>query len=143
MRDWALRAVLILTLFFLTLFFLTLFSLISSPLLAQTAEPTLQLPAPDGCHTIGTTTIVLKDASRDRDLLVTLWYPSRGGSVAARYMDERTAAALAEWDLQPNFADRVLTNASLGSPIEVGGPFPLVLLEHGSGVVPATYTILD
>ena len=122
---------------------LTLFSLILSPLHAQTGRATLQLPAPDGCHTIGTTTMVLRDASRDRDLLVTLWYPSRHGSVAARYMDEGTAAALAaEWDLQPNFADHVLTNASLGSPIEVGGPFPLVLLEHGSGVVPATYTIL-
>src|SRR6267154_917759 len=133
MRGWALRAVLI----------LTLFSLVPSPLLAQNAEPPLQLPAPDGCHMIGTTTIVFKDAPRGRELLVTLWYPSRGGSVAARYIDEGTAAALAaEWDLQPNFADRVLTNASLGSPIEVGGPFPLVLLEHGSGVVPATYTIL-
>jgi dienelactone hydrolase len=133
MCELVLRAVLV----------LTLFSLILSPLHAQTGRATLQLPAPDGCHTIGTTTMVLRDTSRDRDLLVTLWYPSRHGSVAARYMDEGTAVALAaEWDLQPNFADRVLTNASLGSPIEVGGPFPLVLLKHGSGVVPATYTIL-
>jgi dienelactone hydrolase len=133
MGKLALRAVLV----------LVLNSLILLPLAAQSGQATLQLPPPDGCHTIGTTMMVLKDVSRNRDLLVTLWYPSLRGSVAAPYMDKGTASALAaEWDLQPNFVDRVLTNASAGSPIEDGGPFPLVLLEHGSGVVPATYTIL-
>jgi len=88
-------------------------------------------------------TVVLRDASRNRDLLVTFWYPSQRGSVVAPYMDTKTAAAIAEdWNLQGNFADRVRTNASLGAPMENGGPFPLLLLEHGSGVVPAIYTIL-
>jgi dienelactone hydrolase len=133
MGKLTLQTVLVLVLNFLTLL----------PLAAQSGQATLQLPPPDGCHTIGTTTMVLKDGSRNRDLLVTLWYPSLRGSVAAPYMDKRTAAAIAaDWDLQPDFVERVRTNADLGAPIENGGPFPLVLLEHGSGVVPATYTIL-
>jgi predicted dienelactone hydrolase len=122
----------------LVLNFLTLL-----PLAAQGGQTILHLPPPDGCHQIGTTTVVFKDRSRKRDLLVTLWYPSLRGSVSAPYMDKGTAAAIAEdWDLQPDFADRVRTNADLGPPLEKGGPFPLVLLEHGSDVVPATYTIL-
>jgi dienelactone hydrolase len=125
-------------------FVLLLNPLILSPLAAQSRQQAiLQLPPPDGCHAVGTTMVVLRDASRNRDLLVTFWYPSRRGSVVAPYMDKRTAAALAaEWNLQPNFVDRVRTNASLGAPMENGEPFPLVLLEHGSGVVPAIYTVL-
>lgn len=124
-------------------FVLLLNLLILSPLVAQSRQGILQLPPPDGCHAVGTTMVVLGDASRNRDLIVTLWYPSLRGSVVAPYMDTRTAGALAaEWNLQSNFADRVRTNANLNAPIENGGPFPLVLLEHGSGVVPAVYTIL-
>ena len=80
--------------------------------------------------------------SRHRDLLITIWYPSHGGSGIAPYMDRKTGAAIADdWKLPSNFADRVQTNAKLGAPIEKGA-FPLVLLEHGSGVVPAIYTCL-
>ena len=126
-----------------TTFVLLLNPLMLSPLAAQSRQAILQLPPPDGCHAVGTTMVMLRDASRNRDLVVTLWYPSMRGSVIAPYMDRRTAAALAaEWNLQPNCVELVRTNATLGSPIEDGGPFPLVLLEHGSGVVPAIYTIL-
>jgi len=117
--------------------------LILASLLAQTREATLQLPPPDGCHAVGTSTVVLSDASRNRDLLVTFWYPALRGAVVAPYMDGKTAAAFAaEWKLQPNFASHVRTNSKLGAAMEHGGRFPLVLLEHGSGVVPAIYTIL-
>jgi dienelactone hydrolase len=117
--------------------------LMLSPLAAQNRQAILQLPPPDGCHPVGTKSVVLRDASRKRDLIVTFWYPSRHGLKVAPYMDKRTAAVLAaEWKLQPDFARLVRTNASLGSAIEKGGSFPLVLLEHGSGVVPAIYTIL-
>lgn len=119
-----------------------LIPLILTPLAGQSRQATLQLPSPDGCRAVGTTMAVLRDTSRDRDLLVTFWYPSQRGSVVAPYMDKKTAAAIAkDWNLQPDFADRVRTNANLGTPIE-NGPFPLVLLEHGSGVVPAIYTVL-
>ncbi len=112
-------------------------------LFAQTREATLQLPPPDGCHAVGTSTVVLSDASRNRDLLVTFWYPALRGAVVAPYTDGKTAAAFAaEWKLQPNFASRVRTNGKQGAAMEHGGHFPLVLLEHGSGVVPAIYTIL-
>jgi predicted dienelactone hydrolase len=120
-----------------------LIPLILTPLAGQSRQAILQLPAPDGCHAFGTTVAVLRDTSRNRDLLVTFWYPSERGSVVAPYIDKKTAAAIAkDWNLRPDFADRVRTNANLGMPIENGGPFPLVLLEHGSGVVPAIYTVL-
>jgi dienelactone hydrolase len=126
-----------------TAFLLLLIPLILTPLAAQTRQGIVQLPPPDGCHAVGTKLMVFRDASRSRDLIVTFWYPSLRGSVVAPYMDDRTAAALAaEWKLQPDFAHRVRTNANLRAKIEKGGPFPLVLLEHGSGVVPAIYTIL-
>ena len=87
--------------------------------------------------------MVFRDASRNRDLIVSFRYPSLPGSDDAPYMDNRTAAAIAaDWKLQPDFAHHVGTNARLTATMEKGGPFPLVLLEHGSGVVPAAYTIL-
>lgn len=86
---------------------------------------------------------MLRDVSRNRDLLVTFWYPSQLGSVVAQYMDKKTAAAIAEdWKLPRNFVNRIRTNSRLGAPVNKQGPFPLILLEHGSGVVPAIYTVL-
>ena len=124
-------------------FVLLMVPLVLTPLAAQSRQTTLQLPPPDGCHAVGTRLAVLRDASRNRDLIVTFWYPALRGSVVAPYMDKRTAAALAaEWKLQPDFASRVRTNACLRATMGKDGPFPLVLLEHGSAVVPAIYTII-
>jgi len=118
-------------------------SLTQFTLAAQRKPATLQLPAPDGCHLVGTRMIVLSDSSRKRDLIVTLWYPSKRGSTAAPYMDNKTALALAaEWKLQAGFAERVHTSGTIAASINENAPFPLVLLEHGSGVVPAVYTVL-
>jgi dienelactone hydrolase len=102
------------------------------------------LPQPNGCHPVGTRTVVLRDPHRSRDLLVTMWYPAvEGTSALAPYMDKKTADALAEeWKLQPDFQRLVRTHARLLAPIAAGGPFPVVLLEHGSSVVPAIYTVL-
>jgi dienelactone hydrolase len=124
-------------------FILLLNLLTFSELVAQRRPEKLQLPPPDGCHPVGTRTIALRDASRNRDLIVTFWYPSLRNANRAPYMDKRTETAVAaEWNLPPVFADNVRTNAYLRASIAEGDPFPLVLLEHGSGVVPATYTIL-
>jgi dienelactone hydrolase len=103
-----------------------------------------ELPQPNGCHPVGTRTLVLRDWHRSRDLLVTMWYPAvEGGFALAPYMDKKTADALAEeWKLQPDFQRFVRTHARLQAPIAEGGPFPVVLLEHGSSVVPAIYTVL-
>jgi len=122
---------------------LLLISLIPTPLFAQGHQAIFHLPPPGGCHAVGTRSVVLRDAHRNRDLIVTFWYPSLRGSTVAPYVDKRTAGALAaEWKLQPDFAHLIHTNASFEAAMEKGGPFPLVLLEHGSGVVPANYTIL-
>jgi dienelactone hydrolase len=109
-----------------------------------TAQTDLDLPRPNGCHPVGTQKIVLKDTHRSRDLLVTMWYPAADGkSTPAPYMDKRTADAVAEeWKLQPGFEGNVRTHLSLQAPVAVGTTFPVVFLEHGSGVVPAVYTVL-
>ena len=73
------------------------------------------LPEPNGCHPVGTRTIVLRDPRRNRDLLVTMWYPAvESTSAFAPYMDKKTANALAEeWKLQPDFQRLVRTHARL------------------------------
>jgi len=88
---------------------------------------------------------LLTDARRSRDLVVTFWYPSTGGTFPfAPYMDKKTADAVAEeWKLQPGFEHQVHTHSrTLAPPIAQRGPFPVVFLEHGTGVVPSIYTVL-
>jgi len=125
-----------------SIFVLALLSLSSQA--SNAGQVGFALPQPNGCHAVGTRTIVLRDPRRSRDLLVTMWYPAvEGTSSFAPYMDKKTANALAEeWNLQPNFERLVRTHARLLAPIATGGPFPVVLLEHGSSVVPAIYTVL-
>src|SRR5438874_4786220 len=124
-----------------------IFVLILLVLLSQISDADqagFDLPQANGCYLVGTRTDVLIDAHRSRDLLVTMWYPAVGGTFTlAPYMDKKTADAVAEeWKLQPDFQRLVRTHARLLAPIAEGGPFPVVLLEHGSGVVPAIYTVL-
>ena len=111
---------------------------------SEEAQPGFDLPVPNGCHPVGTKAIALSDRHHGRDLIITMWYPAVEGKAAfAPYMDERTADAVAEnWNLQPSFARQVRTHARLLAPFAEGGPFPIVLLEHGSGAVPAIYTVL-
>jgi hypothetical protein len=55
----------------------------------------------------------------------------------APYMGKKTGDALAEdWKLQPDFQRLVRTHARVGAAIAEGGRFPVILLEHGLGVVP-------
>jgi predicted dienelactone hydrolase len=116
------------------IFVLVLLSLRSQA--SNAGQAGFDLPQPNGCHPVGTGTVVLRDPHRSRDLLVTMWYPAVDSTSAlAPYMDTKTADALAEeWKLQPDFQRLVRTHAKLLAPIAEGGPFPVVLLEHGSGV---------
>jgi predicted dienelactone hydrolase len=129
-----------------TLFALPVFVvLLALPSRASDTNRTgFDLPQPNGCFPVGTRTVVLRDSHRTRDLLVTMWYPAVVGTAPlAPYMDKKTADALAEeWKLQPDFQRLVRTHARLLAPIADGAPFPVVLLEHGSGVVPAIYSVL-
>ena len=111
---------------------------------AASCKPgSLVLPQAVGGYQIGTRTLVVTDAARRRELLVTTWFPAEPGTVAASYMDTRTGAELArEWKLDPGFEQSVCTHAWLDSTIPRQKAFPIVLLEHGSGVVPAIYTTL-
>ena len=103
----------------------------------------LELPQPDGSYAIGTMTVVLRDTRRNRQLPVTIWYPANTRSVVAPYTDKRTGAELAAaWKLQPGFERGVRTHAGLHAAMAKNGPFPVALLEHGSGTVPSTYTVL-
>lgn len=126
------------------LYFALLLTFLSIHLPAAANQPKwLELPQPDGPHAVGTRTLLLADKARKRDLLVTVWFPAEGGSSLAPYMDRRTAEELAkEWQLQSGFEQGIRTHAWGDARIEKGGPFPVVLLEHGSGVVPAVYTVL-
>ena len=47
-----------------------------------------------------------------------------------------------EWHLRRGFERSVHTRSRSLAPVAHGGPFAVVLLEHGSGVVPALYTVL-
>jgi dienelactone hydrolase len=128
--------------FAFSFFVLVLLTLLSQA--SNAGQAGFELPQPNGCHPVGTRTVVLTDPHRNRDLLVTIWHPAaEGRSAPAPYMDKKTANALAEeWKLQPGFERLVRTHTRLHAPIAEGGPFPVVLVEHGSGVVPAIYTVL-
>ena len=120
------------------------FSLLVLPCRVSAAKSELDLPQPNGQHPVGNKTILLKDSRRSRELVVTIWYPAMTGtSSVAAYMDKKTADALAEeWKLQPGFERQVHAHSRVMAPIAAGGPFPVVCVEHGSGVVPAIYTVL-
>jgi predicted dienelactone hydrolase len=111
---------------------------------SEAAQTGLDLPQPNGCYPVGLKTLLLTDTSRNRDLVVTFWYPATDGTFPfVPYMDKKTAAALAEeWKLQLGFERQVHTHSRTLALIAQRGPFPVVFLEHGTGVVPSVYTVL-
>ena len=65
-----------------------------------------------------------------------------GGCTVHGREDSSCGGGRVEIDSGRSLLSISLANATLAAAIEQGGPFPIVLLEHGSGVVPAMYTIL-
>jgi predicted dienelactone hydrolase len=128
--------------FAFSVFALSLVSFITQA--SEAAQTGLDLPQPNGCYPVGLKTLLLTDTSRNRDLVVTFWYPAMGGTFPlAPYMDKRTADAVAEeWKLQPGFERQVHTHSRTLAPIAQQGPYPVVFLEHGTGTVPSIYTVL-
>ena len=126
------------------LFSVLVLSLVSFTQSSEAGQTGLNLPEPNGCYPVGVKTLLLTDTRRNRDLDVTFWYPATGGAFqVAPYMDKKTADALAEeWKLQPGFERQVHTHSRTLAPIAQRGPFPIIFLEHGTGVVPSIYTVL-
>src|SRR5689334_18547763 len=94
-------------------------------------SPEAPEPQSLGTYAVGVTTITVVDPSRDRQLLVEVWYPAAS---SARGTDDDPVI----------YSVRAIggTVARLRSPLgahrdvdarKVGGPYPVVLLSHGAG----------
>ncbi|MFF7655993.1 alpha/beta hydrolase family protein [Streptomyces sp. NPDC007983] len=110
-----------------------------------------ELPEPTGPHPVGSTELHLVDrdrpdpwvAGRDRELMVSVWYPAHSAHGyprqpylrpgAARYLDESGSYGLA----RPGEVDwaGVVTGAASGAPADDRGRRPVVLYSPGGGSV--------
>jgi predicted dienelactone hydrolase len=111
------------------------------------------LPPPTGKYPVGVRRTVLSDAQRKetagpragreaRRLAIVVWYPaaSNRGAKKAPYMPEPVAAAMAkQLALPPDVIISVDAHAQADAPL-ASGSFPLLLLDHGLGMVPELYT---
>jgi predicted dienelactone hydrolase len=100
---------------------------------AGDGEPIPAPGAPDapGGFAVGVTTFAWRDAARERDLTVELWYPARR---------PHTSDAVATYDVELFGAVLARVPAPLGAvrdapPLRTGGPYPTVVFSHGFGAV--------
>jgi predicted dienelactone hydrolase len=102
--------------------------------------PMFVLPKPTGSYAVGTRIIYLKDSSRvddanqehpglPRELVVQIWYPAKpSGNHLAAYQ------RLSETNLLTSYRSVLWTNSRVDAPIvQTGGPFPVLLFNHGWG----------
>jgi dienelactone hydrolase len=102
--------------------------------------PMFVLPKPTGPYAVGTRIIYLKDSSRvedayqqhqglPRELVVQIWYPAAPSSNhLAAYQ------RLLETNLLTSYRSVLWTNSRVNAPITgEGGPFPVLLFNHGWG----------
>ncbi|MGW2331734.1 alpha/beta hydrolase family protein [Streptomyces sp. NPDC001700] len=115
-----------------------------------------ELPEPTGRHPVGSTELHLVDrdrpdpwvAGRDRELMVSVWYPARSAHGyprqpylrpgAARYLDESGSYGLA----RPGEVDwaGIRTDAGAGAPADSRGKRPVLLYSPGGGSLRALGT---
>jgi predicted dienelactone hydrolase len=126
----------------------------AAPAGAQSAV--FELPVPRGPYSIGTVGLYLVDRDRaevlpgsgikPRELLVRVWYPSAGsaGKTRGPYLERGSATAIEKrFNLRSGFESQIQTHSLEGTSFaHTGSPFPVVLLEHGLGMVPTVYTAL-
>jgi hypothetical protein len=112
--------------------------LTAATLVAAPEQAAFDLPAPTGPHDLGTRQVRLVDPSRDRELMITAWYPARaGGEPFAPYLSPVSAAAFdqgaAAMGLRPGQVDwgSVKTHARVDARPE--GRWPVVLYSPGYG----------
>jgi predicted dienelactone hydrolase len=122
---------------------------------AETADPAaaaaLSIPDPGGEHAVGTTQLHLVDEDRpdvwvperDRELMVTMWYPTdeTEGATAAYMTAEEGALFGAQLQVPGELLASVETNAITGAePLADDGSLPLVVLSPGFSFPRATLT---
>lgn len=113
---------------------------------AATAETTPYLPAPTGPDPVGTTSLYLKDTSRQdpwvpsagpRELMVSLWFPAKSrGRGRAQYMTPEESKLVLEGfritGVDPDVLSRTRTNAYTDvAPAGRKHSLPLVVLSSG------------
>lgn len=112
--------------------------------------PDLAIAAPSGPFATGTTALHLVDEGRkdpwvpeeDRELMVTMWYPTGEEGGTAPYMTaEESALFGAQLEIPPDLLADVGTNSVPGAePLADDGPLPLVVLSPGFSFPRATLT---
>jgi dienelactone hydrolase len=104
-------------------------------------DTAITLRAPTGPYRTGTTRIHLRDTGRidpldpqgrDREVMVQLWYPARGGTdrPLAPYAPPGEAAALRAFYDLPEGAFTATTHSRLDAPVQPGA-HRIVFLSHG------------
>jgi dienelactone hydrolase len=117
---------------------------------APSASAAPPLAEPTGPHGIGTTQLHLVDEDRadpwfpeeDRQLMVTVWFPTEDQGETAPYMTAQESAVLADQlpeDIPAEYFASVETNAVAGAE-PVDGELPLVMLSPGWSFPRATLT---
>jgi dienelactone hydrolase len=122
---------------------------------AETAgpqAPSIELAEPTGPFRVGTTTLHMVDEDRadpwfpdeDRQLMVSMWYPTRDRGEAAPYMTAEESAVFVDQlgvDAPADYFATVATNA-VAEADPVRGTLPLVMLSPGWSFPRATLTSL-
>ncbi|MEV4396397.1 lipase [Nonomuraea sp. NPDC049607] len=119
--------------------------LVTGPAVQAASKPvTVALPKPTGPREIGTVALHLRDSSRAdpwikthdrRELMVSLWYPTRSpdGHPAAPWLPPRAAEAFYRTNgLSPAAVSLPLTHGREGAPV-AGRELPVVLFSPGNG----------
>ncbi|WP_211253070.1 alpha/beta hydrolase family protein, partial [Glycomyces tenuis] len=114
-------------------------------------QPALAIPEPTGEFETGVDTLHLVDEGRadqwvpeeDRELMVTMWYPTdeEGGETAPYMTAEESALFGAQLEAPPELLASVETNSVPGAePLADDGTLPLVMLSPGFSFPRATLT---
>ncbi|HLU27225.1 MAG TPA: hypothetical protein VKZ65_02220 [Glycomyces sp.] len=112
-------------------------------------RPDLAIVEPSGPLATGTTALHLVDEGRedqwvpdeDRELMVTMWYPTEEEGPTAPYMTaEESALFGAQLEVPPDLLASVGTNSVSGAEPLAGDPMPLVVLSPGFSFPRATLT---
>ncbi|HWE50903.1 MAG TPA: hypothetical protein VG273_14005 [Bryobacteraceae bacterium] len=105
----------------------------------------IEIPAPRGPHPVGRILADWKDAARDRELMVFMWYPAQGGASGKR--PEYIPGKWGELKARGMFPDpakrlREIRVNSIENATPDEGAHPVLVMLPGMGRIPADYTTL-